>query len=130
MDSDSPMIRYVAFLDGIAQDGKLVVDAARLAYAFHTFSLRNEWVYLPTGDVTFVSPNTDARSLDGGVERLVDAVLGVAVRAYVVPVEELRKVLSEHSKASELEIGPGLARRPEAVSALVEQAMRDHGHAH
>lgn len=130
MDSDLPVIRYIAFLEGIASDGKLVVDVNQLAYAFHTFSLRNECVYLPTGDVTFVSPNTDARSLDGGVERLVDAVLGVVVRAHVMSIDELKRTLPEHSKAQEFEIKPGLVRRVEDVSALIDQAVRDHNHAH
>ena len=115
---------YIAFL-------KLSNEAEpeRLEYAFHTFSLRNESCYEPTLDVTFASPKPDAISLEGGVERLVNAVLQIDVTARVLHAEELRDIL-DSIEDEEIEVGKGIVRLREDLEALHAQSLETHNHEH
>ena len=89
------MNTYIAFMDGIKVDGELQATAERVEYSFHTFSLRNESMYEPTGDATFASPNDNALELQGGVERLIDAVLHIKTKAIVLKNEEVKEMLDK-----------------------------------
>lgn len=116
---------YIVFLTGVHDGTRLAVPVERLAYAFHTFSLHHERVYEPTGDVTFVSPNPDARDLDGGVERLVAAVLHLPVTAHVMRAEEVEKCLSAaaaETAGTMIALTPDLQRRRRDLQALVALA--------
>ncbi len=115
---------YIAFL-------KLshAAEPERLEYAFHTFSLRNESCYAPTLDVTFASPNPDAISLEGGVERLVNAVLQIDVTARVLHAEELRGILDSIDD-EEIDVGKGIVRLRSDLEALHAQSLATHTHEH
>ncbi len=126
MDTDAPVIRYIALIDSLKRDNKWLADPAQISYAFHTFSLRNEHVYAPTGDVSFVSPNTDPRNLDGGIERLIDAVLHLTVTTYVISVDTARTLLELHTQGEKIEVSPGFSRTYEDLQALVQQSEIDH----
>lgn len=130
MYGDEPVVNYVVLLDTMVKNGQLVVPLNRLLYAFHTFSLRNECVYEPTGDVTFVSPNTDPRSLDGGVERLIGAVLDISVKAYVVTADDIDAKIADQPSDAEILIVTGFKRRVSDLEALVKQARETHHHEH
>lgn len=102
----------------------------RLEYAFHTFSLRNECYYTPTGDVTFSSPNPDASALEGGVERLVDAVLQLETTAVVLSVGDVRRLLADSPNDETLDLGKGMMRQRNDLEALCVQALATHDHRH
>lgn len=102
----------------------------RLEYAFHTFSLRNECYYTPTGDVTFSSPNPDAIALEGGVERLVDAVLQLETKAVVLSVDAVKQSLNESSDKQSFDLGKGIVRKRSDLEALCAQALATHDHQH
>lgn len=123
------MHNYIALFTGIQVEGKNIVDMERLEYAFHTFSLRNECAYEPTGDVTFASINPDAESLVGGVERMVNAVLLIDVIAAVLHAEELRALL-DASADDTIEVAPGFERTRADLEALYVQALATHNHEH
>lgn len=123
------MHSYIALFTGIQVEGRNIVDMERLEYAFHTFSLRNECAYAPTGDVTFASINPDAESLVGGVERMVNAVLLIDVTAAVLHAEELRALLDANTDDT-LEVAPGFERTRTDLEALYTQALATHNHEH
>lgn len=123
------MKRYIAFFRGIQSDGKNTVDIERLEYAFHTFSLRNECAYEPTGDVTFGSINPDAEVLVGGVERMVNAVLLLDVEAVVMHVEDLRTLLDTITDET-LDVGKKMLRSRSDLEALYAQSLQTHNHEH
>lgn len=130
MNDDLPIIRYIALVNTLKQDAKWLAEPAQISYAFHTFSLRNEHVYEPTGDVSFVSPNTDPRNLDGGIERLIDAVLHVTVKVHVVSVDTARQLLEQHTPHDMIEVSPGFSRSYETLRDLMAQARLDHPEDH
>lgn len=115
---------YIAFL-------KLsdTAEPERLEYAFHTFSLRNVCCYVPTLDVTFASPNPDASMLDGGVERLVNAVLLIDATAKVLPAADLRQLLDAIDDG-QIDVGKGIVRDRTDLEALYKQALTAHSHEH
>lgn len=114
---------YIAFL---TLSGSATPE--RLEYSFHTFSLRNECCYAPTNDVTFTSPNPDANILEGGVERLVNAVLQLEVTAVVMSAESLKALLDDHATEETIEIGKGMTRTRQDALALYEQSLTQHFH--
>lgn len=123
------MYNYIALFTGVQVEGKNVVEMERMEYAFHTFSLRNECAYEPTGDVTFASINPDAESLVGGVERMVNAVLLIDVTAVVLHSEELRALLDENADEN-VEVAPGFVRSRADLEALYAQSLETHNHEH
>ena len=123
------MNTYIAFFIGIHVDENAVVPMERLEYAFHTFSLRNECAYEPTGDVTFASINPDAEDLSGGVKRMVEAVLVIEVEAVVRHSEDIRRLL-DVSLDEEIQIAPGIVRGRSDLEALYEQSLGTHEHEH
>ncbi len=130
MDENAPIIRYIALIDSLKEGDAWRAEPHQISYAFHTFSLRNEHLYLPTGDVSFVSPNTDPRDLDGGVERLIEAVLHVAVNVHVLALGEAKTVLSRHTAGDIIEISSGFSRSYDNLQSLIEQASVDHPENH
>ncbi|QQS17875.1 hypothetical protein IPL68_04405 [Candidatus Saccharibacteria bacterium] len=96
--------RYIVLLDGIKSNEGLLAPPERIAYAFHTFSLHDENVYEPTGDVTFMSPNPDTKVLESSIERMIDAVLHLTVKARVMRVEDVLALLMS-AQDELLEIG-------------------------
>lgn len=128
MNENTP-ITYVAFLDGIQQKGKNLISMVQLGYSFHTFSLREEYPYEPTGDVIFVSINPDPTDLAGGVERLVYAVNKLRVKAHVMPASQLGDLI-ENSKDSDIEIADGFVRKRSDLETLLSlsQSPRPHSH--
>ena len=115
---------YIAFLK-LSQSA----EPERLEYAFHTFSLRNECCYSPTRDVTFASPNPDANMLEGGVERLVNAVLQIDVIARVLHAEEIRDVL-DGIDDEEIDVGKGIIRLRSDLEVVHAQSLDTHAHEH
>ncbi len=115
---------HIAFLKLSA-----VAEPERLEYAFHTFSLRNVSCYAPTLDVTFASPNPDAVMLEGGVERLVNAVLLIDATAKVLPAAELRQLLDAIDD-EQIDIGKGIVRTRGDLEALYAQSLATHAHDH
>ncbi len=130
MDENAPVIRYIALINSLKQGDNWLAEPGQVSYAFHTFSLRNEHLYLPTGDVSFVSPNTDPRNLDGGVERLIDAVLHLSVKVHVIAATEAQVILERYVAGDTIEISAGFSRSYEALQSLIEQASVDHPENH
>lgn len=123
------MYHFIALFRGIQIDGKNRVPMNRLEYAFHTFSLENECAYAPSGDVTFASISPDVASLEGGVERMVNAVLEIDVEAVVMRVEQLRELL-DTTTDDEIVVGKGMIRSRSTLEALYIQANTKHEHEH
>lgn len=115
---------YIAFLK-VSE----VAASERLEYAFHTFSLRNECCYSPTGDVTFASPNPDASMLEGGVERLVNAVLLIDATAKVLSSQDVRDLL-DGVDDDLIDVGKGIVRQRADLEALYGQSLETHSHEH
>ncbi|MGB4762002.1 MAG: DUF1697 domain-containing protein [Candidatus Saccharimonas sp.] len=123
------MHSYIAIFRGVQADGKNTVPMERLEYAFHTFSLRNECAYEATGDVTFGSINPDTESLEGGVERMVSAVLRIDVEAVVLSAEQLRQLL-DATADDVLSLGKAMIRSRKDLEALYTQSLETHQHEH
>ena len=115
---------YIAFLK-VSE----TAPPERLEYAFHTFSLRNECCYPPTGDVTFASPNPDANMLEGGVERLVNAVLLIDATAKVLSSQDVRDLL-DGVDDDLIDVGKGIVRQRADLEALYDQSLETHSHEH
>ena len=130
MDENAPVIRYIALINSLKQGDNWLAEPGQVSYAFHTFSLRNEYLYLPTGDVSFVSPNTDPRNLDSGVERLIDAVLHIPVKVHVIAATEARILLDRYVTGDSIEVSTGFSRSYDDMQSLVEQASIDHPESH
>lgn len=130
MDENAPVIRYIALINSLKQGDNWIAEPGQISYAFHTFSLRNEHLYLPTGDVSFVSPNTDPRDLDGGVERLIDAVLHLSVNVHVIAATETKTLLDHYVTGDTIEVSNGFSRSYDDLQSLIEQASIDHPENH
>ncbi|QQS20313.1 hypothetical protein IPL85_02610 [Candidatus Saccharibacteria bacterium] len=115
---ESTWYRYLVLLDGIKNDSGLVVPVERIAYTFHTFSLHDEHVYEPTGDVTFISPNPDTQSLEQGVERMIDAVLHIKVTARVLNVQQAEQLLASTDDTTV--VYAGFTRQRNDIQSLIE----------
>lgn len=121
---------YIAFLRITPSETSEPVTDERLEYSFHTFSLRNEKAYAPTGDVTFASPNPDSSFLEGGVERLIKAVLVVDATAVVLGSPALRQLLDSQPETQEFDLGHDISRTRADLEALYVQSQQTHDHRH
>lgn len=85
------MTRYVAFLRAINVGGRNV-KMARLRELFASFGYADVETFIASGNVFFVSPTEDARTLEKEIEGRLHDSLGYEVATFVRTIPELTEI--------------------------------------
>ena len=93
---DSKVQKYIALLRGINISGRNKVPMAELKKGFESLSFTAVRTWLNSGNVSFLSSETDPAVLTEQIEKMLQAHFSFSIPVFVLPQERLTDIL-EHA---------------------------------
>ncbi len=92
----SALNSYISMLRGINVSGQKKVNMKELEKLYETLGLKNVQTYIQSGNVVFQTPEADALSLAGKIERKIEQSFGFNVPIFIRTKGEFQKLIKNN----------------------------------